>query len=148
MPNTLAPITIVKPPQQFEFKSNILDLNQPVFKQKSYTFNIIHTDGFNIAVEFVVRRDLQGQKCKPDNKASISDLYIDDVDVDTFQGKRIVVSDPGKRDLLYFGSKKTDEELAKVPEHETIQQKISRVMNQDKEFQMVENDSNVLVYEK
>ncbi|KAL0208667.1 hypothetical protein P9112_011254 [Eukaryota sp. TZLM1-RC] len=103
-------------------------------KQRNYKFNnIIHTDGFNIAVEYV-RRDLQGQKCKPDNKASISDLYIDDVDVDTFQGKRIVVSDPGKRDLLYFGSKKTDQELAMVPEDETEQQRNSRVMNQDKKF--------------
>ncbi|KAL0206548.1 hypothetical protein P9112_001855 [Eukaryota sp. TZLM1-RC] len=119
MSNTLAQITKLKPPEQFDFWSNILDLNQPMFKQKSYKFNnIIHTDGFNIAVEFV-RRDLQGQKCKPDNKASISDLYIHDVDVDAFQDKRIVVCDPGKRDLLYFGSKKTDEELAMVPEHET-----------------------------
>ncbi|KAL0216748.1 hypothetical protein P9112_008932 [Eukaryota sp. TZLM1-RC] len=84
MSNTLAQITKFKPPQQFDFWSNILDLNQPMFKQKSYKFNnIIHTDGFNIAVEFV-RRDLQGQKCKPDNKASISDLYNDDVDVDAF----------------------------------------------------------------
>ncbi|KAL0223812.1 hypothetical protein P9112_003202 [Eukaryota sp. TZLM1-RC] len=134
MSNTLAQITKLKPPQQFDFWSNILDLNQPMFKQKSYKFNnIIHTDGFNIAVEFV-RRDLQGQKCKPDNKASISDLYIDDVDVDAFQDKRIVVCDPGKRDLLYFGSKKTDQELAMVPEHETEQQRNSRVMNQDKKY--------------
>ncbi|KAL0215531.1 hypothetical protein P9112_007715 [Eukaryota sp. TZLM1-RC] len=106
MSNTLAQITKFKPRQQFDLWSNILDLNQPMFKQKSYKFNnIIHTDGFNIAVEFV-RRDLHGQKCKPDNEASISDLYIDDVDVDTFQDKRIVVCYPGKRDLLYFGSKK------------------------------------------
>ncbi|KAL0223276.1 hypothetical protein P9112_002666 [Eukaryota sp. TZLM1-RC] len=98
--NTLTQITKFSPPQQFDFWSNILDLNQPMFKQKSYKFNIIiHTEGFNIAIEFV-RQDLQCQKCKPDNKASISDLYIDDVDVDTFQGKRIVVCDPGKRDLL------------------------------------------------
>ncbi|KAL0225694.1 hypothetical protein P9112_013018 [Eukaryota sp. TZLM1-RC] len=134
MVNTLAQITKFKPPQHFDFWSNILDLNQPMFKHQSSKFNnIIHTDGFNIAVEFV-RRDLQGQKCKPDNKASISDLYIDDVDVDDFQDKRIVVCDPGKRDLLYFGSKKTDEELAMVPEHETEQQRNSRVMNQDKKF--------------
>ncbi|KAL0213857.1 hypothetical protein P9112_006041 [Eukaryota sp. TZLM1-RC] len=73
-----------KPPQQFDFWSNIIDLNQPMFKQKSYEFdNIIHTDGIIIAVEFV-RRDLQGQKCKHGKKADISDLYIDDVDVDTF----------------------------------------------------------------
>ncbi|KAL0225680.1 hypothetical protein P9112_013004 [Eukaryota sp. TZLM1-RC] len=78
-------------------------------------------------IEFVV-------KCKPDNKAGISDLYIDDVDVDTFQDKRIVVCDPGKRDLLYLGSRKTDEELAMVPEHETEQQRNSRVMNQDKKY--------------
>ncbi|KAL0208564.1 hypothetical protein P9112_011151 [Eukaryota sp. TZLM1-RC] len=95
-----------------------------MFKKKSYKINnIIHTDEFNIAVEFV-RQDLQGQKCKPDKKASVSDLYIDDGDVDTFQGKRIVVCDPGKRDLLYFGSKKT----------ETEQQRNSRVMSQDKKF--------------
>ncbi|KAL0218817.1 hypothetical protein P9112_004470 [Eukaryota sp. TZLM1-RC] len=104
-----------------------------MFKQKIYKFNIIHIDGFNIAVEFV-RRDLQGQKCKPDNKASISNLYIHDVDVDAFQDKRIVVCDPGKRDLLYIGRKKTDEELAMVPEHETEQQRNSRVMNQDKKY--------------
>ncbi|KAL0216705.1 hypothetical protein P9112_008889 [Eukaryota sp. TZLM1-RC] len=84
MSNTLAQFTKFKPPQHFDFWSNIIDLNQPMFKQKSYKFNnIIHTDGLNIAVEFV-RQVLQGQKCKPDNKASISDLYIDDVDVDTF----------------------------------------------------------------
>ncbi|KAL0216506.1 hypothetical protein P9112_008690 [Eukaryota sp. TZLM1-RC] len=59
---------------------------------------------------------------------------IDDVDVDTVQDKRIVVCDPGKRDLLYFGSKKTDEELAMVPEHETEQQRNSRVRNQDKKY--------------
>ncbi|KAL0223901.1 hypothetical protein P9112_003291 [Eukaryota sp. TZLM1-RC] len=138
MSNTLAQITKFKPPQQFDFWSNILDLNQPIFKQKSYKFNnIIQTDGFNIAVEFV-RRDLQGQKCKPDNKASISDLYIHDVDVDVdvdaFQDKRIVVCDPGKRDLLYFGSKKTDEELAVVPQNDTEQQRNSWVMNQDKKY--------------
>ncbi|KAL0223872.1 hypothetical protein P9112_003262 [Eukaryota sp. TZLM1-RC] len=114
MVNTLAQITKFKPPEQFDFWSNILDLNQLMFKQKSYKFNnIIHTDGLNIAVEFV-RQDLQGQKCKTDNKASISDLYIDDVDVDTFQDKLIVVCDPGKRDLSYFGSKKTDQQLAMV----------------------------------
>ncbi|KAL0206867.1 hypothetical protein P9112_012578 [Eukaryota sp. TZLM1-RC] len=123
-----------KPPEQLALWSNTDDFNQPMFKQKIYIFNnIIHTDGFNIAVEFV-RQDLQGQKCKPDNKARISDLYIDDVDVDTFQGKRIVVCDPGKRDLLYFGSKKTDQELTMVPEHETEQQRNSRVMNQDKKY--------------
>ncbi|KAL0207417.1 hypothetical protein P9112_012045 [Eukaryota sp. TZLM1-RC] len=105
-----------------------------MFKQKIYKFNtIIHRGVFNIAVEFV-RRNLQGQKCKPDIKASISDLYIDDVDVDTFQDKRIVVCEPGKRDVLYFGSKKTDQELAMMPEHETEQQRNSRVMNQDKKF--------------
>ncbi|KAL0223713.1 hypothetical protein P9112_003103 [Eukaryota sp. TZLM1-RC] len=76
MSNTLAQITKFKPPEQFEFWSNFIDLNQLMFKQKSYQFNnIIHTDGFKIAVEFV-HRDLQGQKCKPDNKASISDLYL------------------------------------------------------------------------
>ncbi|KAL0211084.1 hypothetical protein P9112_009382 [Eukaryota sp. TZLM1-RC] len=134
MVNTLAQVTRFKPPEQFDFWSNILDLNQPMFKQKSYKFNnIIHTDGFNIAVEFV-RRDLEGQKCKPDNKASISDLYIDDVNVDTFQDKRIVVCDPGKRDVLYFGSRKTDRELAMVPQNETEQQRNSRVMNQDKKY--------------
>ncbi|KAL0223705.1 hypothetical protein P9112_003095 [Eukaryota sp. TZLM1-RC] len=135
MSNTLAQITKFKPPQQFEFWSNIIDLNQPIVKHKSYNIfnNIIHTDGFNIAVEFV-RRDLQGQKCKPDNKASVSDLFIDDVDVDTLLGKRIVVCDPGERELLYFGSKKTDQELAIVPEDETEQQRNSRVMNQDKKY--------------
>ncbi|KAL0214159.1 hypothetical protein P9112_006343 [Eukaryota sp. TZLM1-RC] len=132
MVNILAQITKLKPTEQFYFWSNILDVNLPKFKQKSYKFNnIIHTDGFNIAVEFV-RRDLQGQKCKTDNKASISDLYIHDVDVDAFQDKRIVVCDPGKRDLLNFGSKKNDEELAMVPEHETEEQRNTRVMNQDK----------------
>ncbi|KAL0206674.1 hypothetical protein P9112_001981 [Eukaryota sp. TZLM1-RC] len=132
--NTLAQITKFKPPKQFDFWSNILDLDQPMFEQKNFKFNnIIHTDGFNIALEFV-RQYLQGQKCKPDNKARISDLYIDDDDVDTFQHKRIVVCDPGKRDLLYFGSKKTDEELAMVPEHETEQQRNSGVMNQDKKY--------------
>ncbi|KAL0215480.1 hypothetical protein P9112_007664 [Eukaryota sp. TZLM1-RC] len=126
MVSTRAQVHRLKPPEQFDFWSNIIDLNQPMFKNKIYKFNnIIHTDGFNIAVEY---------KCKPDNKASISDLYIDDVDVDTFQGKRIVVCDPGKRDLLYFGSKKTDQELAMVPEHETEQQRNSRVMNQDKKY--------------
>ncbi|KAL0204707.1 hypothetical protein P9112_000014 [Eukaryota sp. TZLM1-RC] len=75
MVNTQAQVHRFKPPQQFAFWFNILDLNQPMFKKKSYKFNnIIHTDGFNIAVEFV-RRDLQGQKCKPDNKVSISDIY-------------------------------------------------------------------------
>ncbi|KAL0223640.1 hypothetical protein P9112_003030 [Eukaryota sp. TZLM1-RC] len=54
MVNTQAQITKFKPPEQFDFWSNILDLNQPIFKQKSYKFNsIIHTDGFNITVEFV-----------------------------------------------------------------------------------------------
>ncbi|KAL0224221.1 hypothetical protein P9112_003611 [Eukaryota sp. TZLM1-RC] len=102
-----------------------------MFKQKSYKFNnIIHTDGFNIAVEFA-RQDLQGQKCMPDNKTSISDLYIDDVDPDTFQDKRIFVCDPAKRDLLYVGSKKTDQESATVPKPETQQQRNSGVMNQD-----------------
>ncbi|KAL0214611.1 hypothetical protein P9112_006795 [Eukaryota sp. TZLM1-RC] len=134
MPNTLAQITKFKPPQQFDFWSNILDLNQPMLKQESYEFNnIIHTYRLNIAVEFV-RQHLQGQKCKPDNKASISDLYIDDVDVDTFQDKRIVVCDSGKRDLLYFGIKKTDQELAMVPEHETEQQRHSQLMNHIKKF--------------
>ncbi|KAL0219062.1 hypothetical protein P9112_004715 [Eukaryota sp. TZLM1-RC] len=134
MSNTLAQITKFKPPQQFDLWSNILDLNQPMFKQKSYKFNsIIHTDGFSIAVEFV-RRDSQGRKCKPVNKASISDLYIHYVDVDAFQNKRIVVCDPGKRDLLYFGSKKTNQELAMVHEQETEQQRNIRVMNQDKKF--------------
>ncbi|KAL0226237.1 hypothetical protein P9112_013561 [Eukaryota sp. TZLM1-RC] len=147
MSNTLAQVTKFKPPQQFDFWSNILDLNQPMFKQKSYKFNnIIHTDGLNIAVEFV-RRDLQGQKCKPDNKASISDLYIDDIDVDAFQDKRIVVCDPGKRDLLYLGSKKTDQELAMVPEHETEQQRNSRVMNQDKKYKWLRM-TQILVFEK
>ncbi|KAL0216376.1 hypothetical protein P9112_008560 [Eukaryota sp. TZLM1-RC] len=122
-----------KPPEQVDFWSNIFDLNQPMFNQKIYKFNnIIHTDAFNNAVEF--RRDLQGQKCKPVNKASISDLYIHDVDVDTLRDKRIVVCDPGKRDLLYFGSKKTDQELAMVPEHETEQQRYCWVMNQDKKY--------------
>ncbi|KAL0223583.1 hypothetical protein P9112_002973 [Eukaryota sp. TZLM1-RC] len=134
MVNTQAQVHRFKPPEQFDLWSNIIDLNQPMFKQKSYKFNdIIHTDGFKIAVEFV-RQGLQGQKCKPGNKASISNLYIDDVDVDIFQGILIVVCDPGKRDLLYFGSKKTDEELAMVPEHETEQQRNSRVMNQDKKY--------------
>ncbi|KAL0216753.1 hypothetical protein P9112_008937 [Eukaryota sp. TZLM1-RC] len=122
MSNTLAQITKFKPPEQFDFWSNIVDLNQPMFKQKSYKFNkIIHTDGFNIAVEFV-GQNLQGQK------------YIHDLDVDTFQDKRIVVCDPGKRDLLYFESKKTDQKLAMVPEHESEQQRNSRVMNQDKKY--------------
>ncbi|KAL0214405.1 hypothetical protein P9112_006589 [Eukaryota sp. TZLM1-RC] len=135
MSNTLAQITKFKPPGQLEFCSNILDLNQTMFKQKSYKFNnIIHTDGFNIAVEFV-HQNLQGQKCKPDNKASISDLYIDDVD--TFQGRRIVVCDPGKRGLLYFGSKKTDQELVMVPKHKTEQQRNSRLMNQNKKYRLL-----------
>ncbi|KAL0222833.1 hypothetical protein P9112_002223 [Eukaryota sp. TZLM1-RC] len=103
-----------------------------MFKQKSFKFNnTVHTDGFNIALEFV-RRYLEGQKCKPENKASISDLYIDDVGVETFHDKRIVVCEPGKRDLLYFGNKKTDQELAMVPQNETEQQRNSRVMTQDK----------------
>ncbi|KAL0215186.1 hypothetical protein P9112_007370 [Eukaryota sp. TZLM1-RC] len=47
MSNTLPQIMKFKPPQQFDFWSDILDLNQPMFKQKSYKFNnIIHTDGF------------------------------------------------------------------------------------------------------
>ncbi|KAL0218583.1 hypothetical protein P9112_004236 [Eukaryota sp. TZLM1-RC] len=129
MSKTLAQITKFKPPEQFDFWSNILDLNQPMFKQKNYEFNnIIHTDGFNIAVEFV-RQDLQGQKCKPDNKASISDLYIDDVDVDTLLQYLFIYFY-----LLYFGSKKTDQELAMVPQNETEQQRNSRVMNQDKKY--------------
>ncbi|KAL0211494.1 hypothetical protein P9112_009792 [Eukaryota sp. TZLM1-RC] len=71
MSNTLAQITKFKQTEQFDFWSNILELNQPMFKQKSYKFNnIIPTYRFNIAVE-LVRRYLQGQKCKPDNKASI-----------------------------------------------------------------------------
>ncbi|KAL0214323.1 hypothetical protein P9112_006507 [Eukaryota sp. TZLM1-RC] len=131
-PDCGAQITKFKPPEQFDFWSNILYLNQPMFNQKIYQFNnIIHADGFTIAVESV-RRDLQGQKCKPDNKASISDLYIDDVDVDTFQDKRIVVCDPGKRDLLYVGSKITDQQLAMV--HETEQQRNIRLMNQNKKY--------------
>ncbi|KAL0223363.1 hypothetical protein P9112_002753 [Eukaryota sp. TZLM1-RC] len=100
MVNTQAQVHRFKPFEQFDLWSNILDLNQPMFKQRIYKFNnIIHTEGFNIAVEFV-RRDLQGQKYKPNNNASISDLCINDVDVDTSLGKRIVVCDPGKRDLL------------------------------------------------
>ncbi|KAL0218693.1 hypothetical protein P9112_004346 [Eukaryota sp. TZLM1-RC] len=134
MSNTQAQITKFKPPEQFDFWSMTIDLNQPMFKQKIYKFNnIFHTDGFNIAVEFGARI-LEGQKCQPHNKASISDLYIDDVDVDTFQDKRIVVCDHRKRDLMYFGSGKTDQELAMVPEDETEQQRNSRVMNQDKKF--------------
>ncbi|KAL0207628.1 hypothetical protein P9112_012256 [Eukaryota sp. TZLM1-RC] len=78
--NTLAQVTKFKPHQQFESWYNILDLNQPMFKQKSYKFNnIIHINGYNIAVEFV-RRNLEAQKSKPDNNASLSDLYIDDVE--------------------------------------------------------------------
>ncbi|KAL0214736.1 hypothetical protein P9112_006920 [Eukaryota sp. TZLM1-RC] len=112
MVNTQVQVHRFKPPEQLDFWSNIDDLNQPMFQQRFYKFNnIIHKDRFTIAVEFV-RRNLQGQKCQPGNKASISDLYIDDVDVDYFQDKRIVVFGPGKRDLLYFGSKKTDQELA------------------------------------
>ncbi|KAL0226965.1 hypothetical protein P9112_014289 [Eukaryota sp. TZLM1-RC] len=54
MVNTQAQITKFKPPEQFDFWSNILDLNQPMFKKKSNRFNKIkHTDGFILAVEFV-----------------------------------------------------------------------------------------------
>ncbi|KAL0223060.1 hypothetical protein P9112_002450 [Eukaryota sp. TZLM1-RC] len=96
MVNIQAQVHRFKPPEQFDFWSNILDLNQPMFKHRIYKFNnIIHTDGFNNAMKSV-RWDLKGQKCKPDNKASVSDLYIEDIDLNTFQGKRIVVCDPGE----------------------------------------------------
>ncbi|KAL0214873.1 hypothetical protein P9112_007057 [Eukaryota sp. TZLM1-RC] len=106
MVNTQDQVHRFKPPEQLNCWSNADDLHQPMFKQKIYKFNNnIHSDGFNIAVEFV-RRDLRGQKCKPDNKTSIADSYIDYVHVDTFSGTRIVGCDPGKRELWYFGSKK------------------------------------------
>ncbi|KAL0205218.1 hypothetical protein P9112_000525 [Eukaryota sp. TZLM1-RC] len=58
-----------------------------------------------------------------------------DEDVEANSGPRKrrsnFISNPGKRDLFYFGSKKTDQELAMVPKHETEQQRNSRVMNQD-----------------
>jgi len=94
--------------------SNTVDLwkrffnfNKPVFKKNGYKFNdMIRTDGVSICVLFK-KVDTTG---KPVSKA-FSDCcidnntdYIERINLETLNGKRIVCADPGKSDLIYCGA--------------------------------------------
>ncbi|KAL0220299.1 hypothetical protein RCL1_000153 [Eukaryota sp. TZLM3-RCL] len=102
--------TVVRytPQQQNDFWSIFTNIGTGKLRKPGYTFNnIIHTDGFSVSVEFV-RNDLVGLgHGKPDSTSlGESDIYITDIEREDLVNRTIVTCDPGKRDMLYFASRK------------------------------------------
>ncbi|KAL0220259.1 hypothetical protein RCL1_000114 [Eukaryota sp. TZLM3-RCL] len=112
--NTIDDITRFSPEQQNIFWNYFLKFNRP-FKKYGYKFNnCIKTDGFSATIE-LVREDCVGMQFKPDSSIfSDEDQYFHDYDLDILRSKRLVYVDPGKNDLLYFCSKRLDNQLIRT----------------------------------
>jgi hypothetical protein len=99
---------------QFTLWNRLFKLNKRVFKKNKYSFhNMIRTDGISISILFV-RNDNNGKplkKCPKNMNKEEEDLrYIEKVVwTDDMKKKKIVCADPNMADLIYCGSKTTNE---------------------------------------
>ncbi|KAL0213088.1 hypothetical protein RCL1_006714 [Eukaryota sp. TZLM3-RCL] len=112
--NTISEICTFSPEEQNIFWNYFLKFNRP-FKKYGYKFNnCIKTDGFSATIE-LVREDCVGMQFKPDSSIfSDEEQYFHDYDLDILRSKRLVYVDPGKNDLLYFCSKRLDNQLIRT----------------------------------
>ncbi|KAL0220930.1 hypothetical protein RCL1_000784 [Eukaryota sp. TZLM3-RCL] len=112
--NTITEIRTFSPEEQNVFWNYFLKFNRP-FKKYGYKFNnCIKTDGFSATIE-LVREDCVGMQFKPDSSIfSDEEQYFHDYDLDILRSKRLVYVDPGKNDLLYFCSKRLDNQLIRT----------------------------------
>ncbi|KAL0218967.1 hypothetical protein P9112_004620 [Eukaryota sp. TZLM1-RC] len=110
--NTQAQVHRLKPPEQFDFWSNVIDLNQAMFKQKIYKFNsIIHS---NLFVGF----------CKVRNVSPTSLIVILILLLLIFFKTNELFFVILENVIYCIMGVKTDQELAMVPDHETEQKNI------------------------
>ncbi|KAL0228347.1 hypothetical protein RCL1_004490 [Eukaryota sp. TZLM3-RCL] len=111
--STIDDRTRFSPEQQNVFWNYFLKFNRP-FKKYDKFNNCVKTDGFSATIE-LVREDCVGMQFEPDSSIfSDEDQYFHDYDLDILRSKRLVYVDPGKNDLLYFCSKRLNNQLTRT----------------------------------
>ncbi|KAL0225256.1 hypothetical protein RCL1_003168 [Eukaryota sp. TZLM3-RCL] len=107
------------PDEQTNYWGQFIDLTTRPFKKKFHHFNnIIHTDGINLTIEFC-RVDERGKPCigKGDTgELKDNEFYFNAEHNSLIEERNVVTCDPGKRDLLYFCSKKPHQPIFVVEE--------------------------------
>ncbi|KAL0227463.1 hypothetical protein RCL1_003607 [Eukaryota sp. TZLM3-RCL] len=107
------------PDEQTNYWGQFIDLTTKPFKKKFHHFNnIIHTDGINLTIEFC-RVDERGKPCigKGDTgELKDNEFYFTAEHNSLIDERNVVTCDPGKRDLLYFCSKKPHQPIFVVEE--------------------------------
>ncbi|KAL0212750.1 hypothetical protein RCL1_006376 [Eukaryota sp. TZLM3-RCL] len=114
------------PEEQTNYWGQFIDLTTKPFKKKFHHFNnIIHTDGINLTIEFC-RVDEHGKPCvgKSDTgELKVNEFYFTAEHNSLIDERNVVTCDLGKRDLLYFCSKKPHQPIF-VEEEENETKKI------------------------
>jgi hypothetical protein len=100
---------------QYDLWDKFFDINKRVFKKKLYSYNyMIRTDGVSVCILFK-RNDKEGKPMTKDKRKNKEEEHIDYIEkvewTDELKKKKIVLADPGKSDLLYFGSKDMNGDL-------------------------------------
>ncbi|KAL0228328.1 hypothetical protein RCL1_004471 [Eukaryota sp. TZLM3-RCL] len=107
------------PDEQTSYWGQFIDLTTIPFKKKIHHFNnIIHTDGINLRIEFR-RVDEHGKPCigKGDTgELKDNEFYFNAEHNSLTDERNVITCDPGKRDLLYFCSKKPHQPIFVVEE--------------------------------
>ena len=108
-----------KDKNQYNLWNRFFYIHKRVFKKNVeknlYSYNyMIRTDGVSACVLFK-RNDKNGKPMSKDKRQNKEDEHIDYIEkvewTDELKKKKIVVADPGKSDLLYFGSKDMNGDL-------------------------------------
>ncbi|KAL0216858.1 hypothetical protein RCL1_007341 [Eukaryota sp. TZLM3-RCL] len=114
------------PEEQTNYWGQFIDLTTKPFKKKFHHFNnIIHTDGMNLTIQFC-RVDERGKPCigKSDTgELKDNEFYFTAEHNSLIDEGKVVTCDPGKRDWLYFCSKKPHQPIF-VEEEENETKKI------------------------
>jgi hypothetical protein len=99
---------------QDDIWGEIFNINKSTFRKKLYRFDyMIRTDGVSCCI-LLIRKDINGKpvsKGFADCKMDTNTDYIENIDINILEDKKIVCADPGKSDLIYCGSFNKDNEL-------------------------------------